>query len=364
MLSLNGPSQPVARAHAARLVACHASATHLLLVLAAAAGAMLSGCASTKSSPKSAAVEKIIWPAPPAEPRMALVQVISRPADAGVTVSGFSRVANWITGSEKGNEPLIKPFGLALDERDNLLITDTGANAVSYFDRTRKAWQRWQKTGNVRFISPVAIAARNGLIFVADSGRASIVALNLKGQFQFEITNHLARPAGLVIANDRLLVVDSQRHCVVAFDLTGRHLSEFGRRGAAAGEFNFPTHITADSSGRLYITDSMNGRVQVFESDGRFKNQIGASGDASGSFGRPKGVAVDSFGHVYVVDALFDNLQIFDAEGRFLLNLGETGGSPGQFWLPNGIAISGRNEIFVADSYNRRVQVLQYIGPP
>ena len=94
---------------------------------------------------------------------MALVQVISRPADAGVTVSGFSRVANWITGSEKGNEPLIKPFGLALDERDNLLITDTGANAVSYFDRTRKAWQRWQKTGG----SPSSVAATRRCVVIS-----------------------------------------------------------------------------------------------------------------------------------------------------------------------------------------------------
>ncbi len=325
----------------------------------------LSGCAGLKTEPPAASArEEIIWPAPPAEPRVTLAQVIGRPSDAGVTVSGFSRLANWITGADKGNEPLVKPFGLALDEKDNLCLTDTGANAVSYFDRTRKTWQRWQKVGGVRFISPVAVASRNGLFFVADSGRASVVVFNLKGQLQFEITNHLARPSGLTIVDKRLLVADSQRHCVVSFDLTGHHLSEFGRRGSDVGEFNFPTHIAADKSGQLFVTDSMNGRVQVFDADGRFKNQIGAGGDAPGNFSRPKGVAVDSFGHVYVVDALFDNLQIFNAEGRFLLNLGESGSKPGQFWLPNGVAISGRNEIFIADSYNRRVQVLQYIGQP
>jgi DNA-binding beta-propeller fold protein YncE len=306
----------------------------------------------------------MIWPSPPAEPRVALVQVISRPADAGVTVSGFGRLANWLTGADKGNEQLVKPFGLCLDEKDNLCLTDTGANVVSYFDRARKTWQRWGKVGAVRFISPVAIASRNGLFFVADSGRASVVVFNLKGRLQFEITNHLARPSGLTIVDNRLLVVDSQRHCVVSFDLTGRFLSEFGRRGSDVGEFNYPTHIAADETGHLFVTDSMNGRVQVFDAEGRFKNRIGAGGDAPGNFSRPKGVSVDSFGHVYVVDGLFDNLQIFDAEGRFLLNLGESGSNPGQFWLPNGIAISGRNEIFIADSYNRRVQVLQYIGQP
>ena len=325
----------------------------------------LSGCAGTKREQQAAlAGRELIWPSPPEEPRIGFVQSIRRPVDVGVTVSGIGRLANWITGADKGNEQLVKPFGLFLDEKDNLCLTDTGANAVSYFDRTRKTWQRWTKVGAVRFVSPVAIAARSGLFYVADSGRASVVVFNLKGQLQQEITNHLARPSGLTIVQDRLVVADAQRHCVVSFDLTGRFLSEFGHRGSGDGEFNFPTHIAMGTAGRLFVTDSMNSRIQVFDDAGRFKSRIGAGGDAPGSFSRPKGVAVDSFGHVYVVDALFDNLQIFDAEGRFLLNLGESGSKPGQFWLPNGLAISRRNEIFIADSYNRRVQVLRYIGQP
>jgi hypothetical protein len=67
---------------------------------------------------------------------------------------------------------------------------------------------------------------------------------------------------------------------------------------------------------------------------------------------------------VYVVDALFDNIQIFDQQGRFLLDVGEPGTLPGEFWLPTGLVISSDNRIFVADSYNRRVQVLQYLGNP
>jgi hypothetical protein len=75
-------------------------------------------------------------------------------------------------------------------------------------------------------------------------------------------------------------------------------------------------------------------------------------------------VAVDTFGHVYVIDALFDHVQVFDHAGQFLMNFGGAGEQAGQFWLANGVAINGRNEIFVADAYNRRVQVLKYVGPP
>ena len=64
------------------------------------------------------------------------------------------------------------------------------------------------------------------------------------------------------------------------------------------------------------------------------------------------------------MDALFDTLQVFERDGRLALPLGGSGSDLGEFWLPNGIAISRDDRIFIADSYNRRIQVLKYIGGP
>jgi DNA-binding beta-propeller fold protein YncE len=308
-------------------------------------------------------VTPLIWPGPPDPARVAYVQSVRRPADFGIKQSVFSRFGHWLTGSEKGNEPLIKPFGIALDENDNLCLTDTGANAVCYYDRAKKRFQRWDKVGQLRFVCPVAVARENGTFYVADTGLGRVIVFNDAGKLLFEITNHLARPSGLTLLPDQILVADAQRHCVVVFDRQGRYRSEFGRRGTGEGQFNFPTHAAADGRGDLLVTDSMNHRVQVVDAQGQFKGQLGSLGDGPGHFSRPKGVAVDSFGHIYVVDALFDNVQVFDASGRLLLSLGETGGGPGEFWLPNGIAISRNNEIFVTDCYNHRLQVFKYVGP-
>jgi DNA-binding beta-propeller fold protein YncE len=326
----------------------------------------LTGCASRASSTSKSGQSppSLVWPDPPLPPRVAYVRSISRPSDAGVKRSALTRFGNWVTGAQRGDEPLIKPFGIAVDEQNNLCVTDTAANVVCFFDRERKRWRRWEKIETVRFVSPVAVAKRMGIFFVADSALGRIIAFDERGKLLFEITDHLARPSGLAIAGDRLLVTDSQRHSVLAYNLGGGFLSEFGRRGAGPGEFNFPTHIAADSTGNLYVTDSMNGRVQVFGPNGEPKSQIGNLGDTSGHFSRPKGVALDTFEHVYVIDALFDNIQVFDSAGRFLLFLGEAGAGPGQFWLPSGVAISRENEIFVADSYNRRIQILKFIGQP
>ena len=304
------------------------------------------------------------WPPPPDEASVVYVRDISRPADIGAKSPFFSRLADWITGVGRDKGRLDKPFGLSLDDAGNLLVTDTGANAVCFLDLSREKWIRWESVGKIRFQSPVAVARHGATIFVADSALGKVLAFDEKGKLQFEITRELERPSGLAILGDKLFVTDSKRHQVVVFDVSGKFISKFGRRGAGPGEFNFPTHINVDAAGRVYVTDSLNCRIQVFDASGQFQRAFGSAGDGPGHFSRPKGVAADRSGHVYVVDAVFDNVQVFDEQGRLLMNWGEAGPAPGEFWLPNAIVISRNDDIYVADSYNHRIQVFRYTGKP
>jgi DNA-binding beta-propeller fold protein YncE len=319
------------------------------------------GCAAAPANKPNPAPA---WPPPPAESSVVYVRDISRPADIGAKSPFFSRLADWITGVGREKGRLDKPFGLALDDAGNLLVTDMGAHAVCFLDLSRKKWIRWESVGKTRFMSPVAVARHGSTFFVADSALGKVMAFNEKGKLQFEITRELERPSGLALLGDRLLVTDSQRHQVVLYDLGGKFISKFGRRGSGPGEFNFPTHVNVDAAGRVYVTDSLNNRIQVFDANGQFQRAFGSAGNGPGHFSRPKGVAADRSGHVYVVDAVFDNVQVFDEQGRLLLNWGEAGPAPGEFWLPNAIVISRNNEIYVADSYNHRIQVFRYTGKP
>lgn len=324
---------------------------------------LFAGCSSVHSPPSAIeTTASLIWPPPPEPPRIAYVRSLSTPADFGAKSSVFSHFGRWLTGSGKSSDALRKPFGLALDEEENLCLTDTGANSVCFYDRKARKWHSWEKISQVRFLSPVALAKRNGIFFVADSTLGKVVAFGEDGKLRFQITNHLERPCAVAIIGNQFFIADSERHKVCVFGLDGRFQREFGERGVGKGQFNFPTHLATDQSGALYVTDSMNSRVQVFTSDGAYQREIGKLGDSPGNFGRPKGIAVDKAGRVYAMDAAFDNLQIFDKGGHLLLAVGENGSAPGQFWLPNGIAINSNNEIFVADSYNRRVQVFKHVG--
>jgi DNA-binding beta-propeller fold protein YncE len=323
---------------------------------------MAAGCVTDQHSPREEKFNRV-WPEPPAAPRVAYVQSVRGPADLGARRSAGKRFVQWLTGANQRQE-LTRPFGLALDESDNLCVADTGNGTVCYFDRARKTWQHWSKIGNLPLINPVAVAKLGNTFFVADSGLKQVLAFDANGKLLFALNQPFERPAGLAIGQGKLFVADAAAHRILTFDLSGKYLSAFGVRGTGPGELNFPTHLAATSEGKLFVTDSMNFRIQIFDADGRYVNSIGSNGDSAGYLSRPKGIALDGEGNLYVVDALFGNLQIFDQQGRLLLPIGSNGSGPGEFWLPAGIAISRDNQIYVADTYNRRIQIFKHVSQP
>ena len=322
--------------------------------------ALLSGCRAPAPAVPSPAR---VWPPSPAAPRIRFVASLGGPVDLGVSRSAWQRVVGWITGDDLGCAPFVKPQAVAVDELGNLCVADPGAGAVGYYDARTRRYHRWEKAGTNVFLNPVAVACRQGLLYVADSGRGQVLLLSAAdGRPGGILSEGLERPVGLALRGEQVLVADAKRDCIAIFDRDGRRQGQFGTRGEGPGQFNMPTHVAVDGANRVIVTDAMNCRLQVFDADGRPLAVIGSRGDTSGHFSRPKGVAVDTAGHVYIVDALFDNVQVFDRSGRFLLPWGEAGTGPGEFWLPAGIAIDAANRIYVADAYNGRVQVFQYVG--
>lgn len=342
----------------------HGSSVNGLTWALALAAGLTSACLAASKPQLTTNAAPLVWPPPPAEPRLTYLQSLSGPVDFGARPSGWNRLSNLVSGGDRGKEKLIKPFGIALDESDNLCVTDMGTGRVWFFDRSHKRVRSWDKVGKLAFIAPVAVAKIKNRLFVADSAMQQVIAFDSQGKFLFAVGQPATRPTGLAISGEKLLVADSAGHRIVSFSLNGEYLSQFGQRGEGPGELNFPTHVTVNARGHILVTDSMNSRIQEFDSAGRFLRLIGSAGDGSGYFSRPKGIAVDQAGHVYVVDALFDNFQIFDPEGKFLLAVGMPGSAPGQFWMPAGIAISRDQQIFIADGYNGRIQVFQYLRKP
>ena len=334
---------------------------HFLALMTALALLLFeSGCGAPAPAKVSQKISAglLVWPKPPAEPRIRYLRSLSGPQDWGITKSFFRRMMDALAG--KGQEHFVRPTGVA--ERDGVLyVADPGAQTLWILDAAQNRLVKVVEAGKAALVSPVAVALHpDGAVFVADTSLSKVFLLDRAGKLmRIAAQDGSERPAGLAYdpGTQRLYVADSAKHQIAVYGPNGYLVRTWGRRGMQDGEFNHPTHIALDQTGTLLVTDALNFRIQAFDQEGRFLWKLGRHGDGSGDFAAPKGLAADSAGHVYVVDALFDTAQIFDRDGTFLLAFGERGTQAGQFWLPGGLFINAQDKIYVADAYNQRVQV-------
>ena len=304
-----------------------------------------------------------VWPQPPEEPRIRYVRSVGAPQDWGVTKSWLQRLVDRVAG--KAAERFVRPMAVA--ERDGVLyVADPGAQALWILDAARNRSVKVSEIGGAPLLSPVAAVTRpDGAVYVADSALKKVFLLDRDGKFIGTAAGEgLARPAGLAYdaATQRLYVADAANHRIAVYGADGKLLRTWGGGGAGDGQFYYPSHLALDRTATLLVTDSLNFRIQAFDRDGRFLWKLGHHGDGSGDFAAPKGLATDADGRIYAVDALFDTVQIFERDGTLLLAFGERGADAGQLWLPTGIYMSPQGEIFVADSYNQRVQIFALVG--
>lgn len=335
------------------------------------ASVLMLGCALAPTVPlldelhgRTPGVAVVRWPQPPAETRILHLGEISSESGFGARKSVWRRIYSIFAGAAERR--LVRPAALCLNG-SKLAVADPGAGVVHLLDLEIRSWEVVKKTTNGSLGSPVGVACLpDGRLVVSDSAHGVLWLYGLEGEALGRLGDaDLERPTGVIFdpIHRRLWVSETLRHRLRAFDLGGREVLRIGRRGAAPGEFNFPTQLAVDADGGVWAADSLNFRLQHFDSGGRLQAYFGQAGDRAGHFARPRGLAIDSAGRVFSVDALFDSVQIFDPEGQLLLVFGGRGTAPGRLWLPSDVALDGRGHVYVADSFNQRVQVFAYYPP-
>lgn len=333
---------------------------------AATAAIVAAGCAgSLRMDPEAeahAVPREVVWPPPPAAPRIAWDGSFTQPQDLGIRVGLWGRARRWLFGAP--DDDLGTPQGLAVVGH-RVYVTDAGRARVLIYDLEREQFRALSATARRPWQVPISVAAlRDGTMFVVDARGYLFRAEPPYTTATALPWPDLRRPVAVAEdqARGRLYVLDAGSHRLHRGRLDGAYAGSVGARGTAPGQFNFPTHLCVAPDGTLLITDAMNFRIQHLTPDGAVLRVFGQAGDGTGHFAKPKGVAIDGDGTIYVVDALHGVVQLFDADGRFLLHIGASGRQAGEFWLPTGIAVDDAGRIYVADSYNHRVQMFVPAG--
>jgi DNA-binding beta-propeller fold protein YncE len=277
-----------------------------------------------------------------------------------------------IVAGEPQRHFMVRPYGIAVDSRGRVIVTDPGMSGIHVFDFEQHKYkfiQRKDKDDNsLRSPQCVALDAQDN-IYVTDSESGRIFIFDSNGKFKRVIGSlrggegYFKRPTGIAVdsAIQRIYVTDTLRNKIFVLDMQGSILQTIGATGDRPGEFNFPTELVLHGN-EIAVVDAMNFRVQVFDRSGTFRYMVGTLGDGLGSLFRPKGIGFDSEGHLYVVDGALSTVQIFDRQAELLYYFGTWGPLPGAFDLPSGLFITRNDRIYVVDSSNRRVQVFRYYG--
>jgi sugar lactone lactonase YvrE len=295
------------------------------------------GCATP--APRLPPREPVLYPPPPAAPRLQFLTSISDEKDLGRPVSPWIR---FLFGSPPPREALQKPYGLAL-KADRLFVCDTVARCISVFDLARKELTHWQPRGDGRLQTPINLAVDDdGTIYVADTGRERVLIFDGARRYVGALAEEDGmKPTDVVLSRGRVYVADLQARRVWVYDkATRERLFGLPRDPAdSAAELFSPVNLAVDGRGDVFVSDLGAFRVQRYDAEGRFVRSYGAPGDAPGRFARPKGLAVDRTGLLYVADAAIQAVQIFDPQGELLLFFGAERGPGGALNLPADVVI-------------------------
>lgn len=299
---------------------------------------VLVGCAARNAQPVVST--PVVFPLPPAKPRVQHLGSISSTDDLPLKRGGF---AEFVLGPAPAGYPLAKPISAML-RGNRLYVCDTVFNTVVVFDLVTgeaHALAGDRGAGNIQQPNNMTFDDE-GRLYVADKERQAVLVYNADESFAtaWGRPGEFA-PVDVAVHGDELFVCSVDTHEIEVWSRTdGTFIRKFGGLGNEPGKFFMPTYLAMSDDGALYVTDTGNFRVQKMSLEGEPLAIIGGPGRTFGRFAWPKGIALDGDGRLYAADSRFANVQMFDEEGRLLLFFGAPGPDGGNLNLPAGISVT------------------------
>lgn len=328
-----------------------------------------SAFAGREKEQASTAPANLFWPLPPDKPRVKFLETWNNNLQIEpIKKRGFF---DKLAGVPDKNvlEEFEKPAGIAIDSRGRLLIASLGHATIYRVDREHKSLERLRGDRGFSLRSPLGLAVdEKDNIYVSDPQLHLVMKFDPDFHLiaTFGSTEGIKNPSYIALdeVRRRLFVVDTKAHDVIVYNLdTLQLITKVGKAGNKNGEFLYPVGVGVNrGDGSFAVTDTGSCSVQVFDASFKFMLRFGKQAMTPGNFVRPKGVQFDSEGNIWVADAAFNNFQVFNSKGQVLMFVGAPGRGPGQFQLPNGLFIDKKDRVYVSDQLNYRVQIFQFLG--
>ncbi|CAH3160232.1 unnamed protein product [Porites evermanni] len=261
-----------------------------------------------------------------------------------------------------GEQILKKPWGVAVNEQDEIAVSDIGNHKIHLFKSDGTHIKSFGKHGTQHgeFDWPCGIVFHGGNIIVAEQSKNSrIQELNRQGDYlrnfggKGSLDHQLDFPTGLSIASDgNIIVADRKNKLIKIFSADGQFLHKLGTKGC----FTEPYHCIQHDN-YLIVSDYRDHSVKLFDREGNFLYKFGKKGNADREFNSPHCLSMDKAGHLMVCDTYNHRIQVFDLSGKFVAKFGTTGSGMGEFDRPVSVALLSDDKIVVSDFGNSRIQI-------
>ena len=257
------------------------------------------------------------------------------------------------------------PWGVAVNERNEIAVTDNSNNRVQIFSCNGKFIRSFGKKGVKKgeFKDPSGIAyLNNGNIVVADTYNDRLQIFTERGEYlaqigSEEIPDHqFNSPMGLSVDNDgNIIVADSDNKLIKIFTPSGQFVRKFGGEDLLVD----PLHCIQKDQ-YFIVSDEGDHSIKVFNTDGDFLDKFGNEGKGDVEFSGPHCLSVDKAEHLMVCDCGNNIVQVLDLSGKCITKIRVPyGGEIEPFQLPTSTAVLTDGRIVLTDYFNNRMLIIE-----
>ena len=262
-----------------------------------------------------------------------------------------------------GEQILKYPWGVAVNEQDEIAVSDTGNHEIHLFksDGTHIRSFGGKGAEHGQLNSPSGTVYHGDNIIVAEQVNHRVQVLSRQGGYlrhfgrEGSLDHQLDSPTGLSIDSDcNIIVPDKLNKLIKIFSTDGQFLNKLGTEGS----FTKPFHCIQHDN-YLIVSDNGDHSVKILDRKGNFLYKFGKQGKADGEYNEPFCLSVDKAGHLLVCDSENHGIQVFDLSGKFVAKFGSKGSGIGKFKAPISAAVLSDGKIVVSDNRNSRIQIFE-----